>query len=175
METVQLDSVNDGRECRLCLLSDPEDDLIRPCSCSGSVRYTHRRCLDRWRTVSPHPDSLTTCEICKSRFYIIRKTRNDHCWRNTKFGVAVFLDLTFFFSLFIGLWLAFGFVGDKAVNPFVETMFPCVNNTCEHFQFTHSSLWSGRIWFWGFIWFFFTLGCIGCCVGIYTKFCDSDD
>jgi len=176
METVQLDSASDSRECRLCLLSEPEDDLIRPCSCSGSVRYTHRKCLDRWRTVSPHSDSLSTCEICKSQFYVIRKKESGTCWRRTKFGFAVFLDITFFLCIFFALWLGFGYVGDLAVNDLFGSEFPC-NVTCnDYFQFTHlSSLWSGRIWFWGFIWFFFTLGCIGCFVFICLKCCGGEE
>lgn len=36
------------RECRICLSSDSQDDLVQPCSCTGSVKYAHMECLKAW-------------------------------------------------------------------------------------------------------------------------------
>lgn len=68
--------------CRVCLnegdTDDPENPLINPCNCIGSVRYIHLGCLRHWllsKTASKisFDSSVTTysfkqfrCEICKS-------------------------------------------------------------------------------------------------------------
>ena len=46
---VSVTSVAGTKECRICLQSDDQDDMIAPCLCSGSSKYVHRSCLDRWR------------------------------------------------------------------------------------------------------------------------------
>jgi hypothetical protein len=35
-------------QCRYCYSSDPENDLIDPCNCQGSVKFVHQKCLDEW-------------------------------------------------------------------------------------------------------------------------------
>lgn len=41
-------SLRDGGppECRICLLSDPLEDLVSPCHCSGSLAVAHLACLE---------------------------------------------------------------------------------------------------------------------------------
>jgi hypothetical protein len=72
--------------CRICYIEEEDplnNPLIRPCSCSGSMRYIHLLCLRQWlsskilvkaNTFSPI-DFCTTytitqikCELCKERF-----------------------------------------------------------------------------------------------------------
>ena len=72
--------------CRICYIEEEDplnNPLIRPCSCSGSMRYIHLLCLRQWlsskilvkaTTFSPI-DFCTTytitqieCELCKERF-----------------------------------------------------------------------------------------------------------
>lgn len=36
------------KECRICLASDNQEDLVQPCSCTGSVQYAHMECLKAW-------------------------------------------------------------------------------------------------------------------------------
>lgn len=55
--------------CRICL--DAETDttkLIRPCNCTGSNRFVHRECLDKWRVNSIRPEAFHTCTTCMKRF-----------------------------------------------------------------------------------------------------------
>jgi len=160
---LELDIVTND-ECRLCLLSEPAEDLIRPCNCNGSLRYTHRKCLDRWRYVSPHPDSVTTCEICKSKFKIVHNIKNRTCFNRTRYGLAVALDISFFIAVIVGLWIGFGYLGDLLFN---FNIVPCTTGICLLFRFTSGPLWEGRIWFWGFIVLFFVMGIVGilvfCC------------
>lgn len=37
-----------ARECRICLAADNPEDLVQPCSCTGSVQYAHMECLKSW-------------------------------------------------------------------------------------------------------------------------------
>lgn len=70
-----------------CLEEQPKADLIRPCACSGSLRFVHRECLDKWRAVSPHPDAMVACELCKSKFKLIETPEGcgGSCWRYTRY------------------------------------------------------------------------------------------
>ena len=42
------------RECRICLDSGstPENPLIAPCRCTGSIKYVHKSCFLKWLKVS---------------------------------------------------------------------------------------------------------------------------
>jgi len=53
-----------------------------------------------------------------------------------------------------------------SLTKFVANLLPHKNGTVAYLPFLGSSynLWQGRLWFWGFIVFFFILGIIGCCV-----------
>ncbi|KAL3352177.1 hypothetical protein AABB24_020310 [Solanum stoloniferum] len=35
-------------ECRICQEEDSMENLEIPCSCSGSLKYAHRKCVQRW-------------------------------------------------------------------------------------------------------------------------------
>ncbi|MQL88023.1 hypothetical protein Taro_020576 [Colocasia esculenta] len=47
-------------ECRICQEEDSIKNLDTPCACSGSLKYAHRACVQRW--VNEKGD--LTCEIC---------------------------------------------------------------------------------------------------------------
>jgi hypothetical protein len=47
-------------ECRICLSGDAEEDMIQPCSCSGSVSSTHLACLELWVAER----CSNSCELC---------------------------------------------------------------------------------------------------------------
>lgn len=51
-------------ECRICLEQGLRGDLVSPCDCDGSVRYTHPACIRRWILES----GRTICEICHARY-----------------------------------------------------------------------------------------------------------
>ncbi|MED6284401.1 E3 ubiquitin-protein ligase marchf11, partial [Characodon lateralis] len=48
-------------------LSGLQGDLLNPCRCDGSVRYTHQQCLLKW--ISER--GCWTCELCCYRFQVI--------------------------------------------------------------------------------------------------------
>lgn len=51
-------------ECKICLDEDEDSNMETPCSCCGSLKYAHRRCVQRWC----NEKGDTTCEICHQQF-----------------------------------------------------------------------------------------------------------
>uniref|UniRef100_A0A2P2IQI6 Uncharacterized protein LOC105636893 n=1 Tax=Rhizophora mucronata TaxID=61149 RepID=A0A2P2IQI6_RHIMU len=51
-------------ECRICQDEDEGTKMETPCSCCGSLKYAHRRCIQRWCNEKGN----TTCEICNQEF-----------------------------------------------------------------------------------------------------------
>ncbi|KAE8698980.1 hypothetical protein F3Y22_tig00110597pilonHSYRG01220 [Hibiscus syriacus] len=51
-------------ECWICQDEDEDSNMETPCSCSGSLKYAHRRCIQRWCNEKGN----ITCEICLQQF-----------------------------------------------------------------------------------------------------------
>ncbi|GMH20323.1 hypothetical protein Nepgr_022164 [Nepenthes gracilis] len=51
-------------ECRICHDEEIDSNMETPCSCCGSLKYAHRRCVQRW--CDEKGDTL--CEICQEQF-----------------------------------------------------------------------------------------------------------
>ncbi|KAI5684340.1 hypothetical protein M9H77_05568 [Catharanthus roseus] len=51
-------------ECKICHDEDEDSNMEIPCSCSGSLKYAHRKCVQRWCNVKGD----TICEICRQHF-----------------------------------------------------------------------------------------------------------
>lgn len=51
-------------ECRICQDEDEDSNMETPCSCCGSLKYAHRRCVQRWC----NEKGDTVCEICHQPF-----------------------------------------------------------------------------------------------------------
>ncbi|RLM69193.1 uncharacterized protein C2845_PM17G12870 [Panicum miliaceum] len=51
-------------ECRICQEEDSVKNLEKPCACSGSLKYAHRACVQRWC----NEKGDTTCEICHEEY-----------------------------------------------------------------------------------------------------------
>lgn len=56
--------------CRICLDSEcAEDDrLLSPCRCSGTMKYVHASCLDRWRGFAQRTQSVVGCDQCGAEY-----------------------------------------------------------------------------------------------------------
>jgi len=114
---------------------------------------------------------MTTCELCKTNYRIIARETGDK-FKGLRYVGAVALDLALFISLFVALYLFAGFIGDIALTGAIKSLLqngPTVNGSCTlvYMRFLCSPIFQGRIWFWGFICFFFVLGVVGvifaCC------------
>ncbi|KAH9675594.1 ring-ch-type domain-containing protein [Citrus sinensis] len=51
-------------ECRICHEEDEDSNMEIPCSCCGSLKYAHRKCVQRWC----NEKGDTTCEICREQY-----------------------------------------------------------------------------------------------------------
>ncbi|PON58500.1 Zinc finger, RING-CH-type [Trema orientale] len=51
-------------ECRICHDEDEDLNMETPCSCRGSLKYAHRKCVQRW--CNEKGDII--CEICHQQF-----------------------------------------------------------------------------------------------------------
>ncbi|ESW30645.1 hypothetical protein PHAVU_002G170900 [Phaseolus vulgaris] len=51
-------------ECRICQEEDSINNLETPCSCSGSLKYAHRKCVQHW--CNEKGDII--CEICHKSY-----------------------------------------------------------------------------------------------------------
>ncbi|KAG6474088.1 hypothetical protein ZIOFF_068012 [Zingiber officinale] len=60
------DGMSTGRlvECRICQDEDEDANMEIPCSCRGSLKYAHRKCVQKWC----NEKGDTTCEICLQQF-----------------------------------------------------------------------------------------------------------
>lgn len=52
------------RECRICQEEDEEKDMESPCACNGTLKFAHRKCIQRWC----NKKGGITCEICYQVF-----------------------------------------------------------------------------------------------------------
>lgn len=53
-----------GLMCRICHSGSEDEELIRPCKCTGTVKYAHQSCILNWVSKSGHE----SCELCKFKF-----------------------------------------------------------------------------------------------------------
>jgi len=51
--------MNDGRECRICMIGDDEEELIQPCRCTTA--YVHESCLQKWREENIDNERYNQC------------------------------------------------------------------------------------------------------------------
>ncbi|GAB4825480.1 hypothetical protein Ancab_008353 [Ancistrocladus abbreviatus] len=58
------DSSGEVRECRICQEEDKEHSLEAPCACNGTLKFAHRKCIQRWCDKKGD----ITCEICNKVF-----------------------------------------------------------------------------------------------------------
>jgi hypothetical protein len=78
--TIKKRKGNNNPQCRICLMDDnePENPLINPCHCTGSVRFIHLLCIRQWlkskivsknfNFLSVHSYKNLECELCKTPF-----------------------------------------------------------------------------------------------------------
>ncbi|EHB07366.1 Putative E3 ubiquitin-protein ligase MARCH10, partial [Heterocephalus glaber] len=65
------DSEEEGDLCRICQMAggSPTISLLEPCSCVGSLRFVHQKCLKKWLKVKitsgADLNAVKICEMCK--------------------------------------------------------------------------------------------------------------
>jgi hypothetical protein len=96
------------RSCRICLESEPVDDLITPCWCSGSMSHIHSKCLEEWISQTTNPENKIRCNVCKFKY--VKSNPPKYCFKNMCFlltrgervvGVINILILNLFVTYFL--------------------------------------------------------------------------
>jgi RING-variant domain len=65
--SIQLES--EDITCRICLETDQAiKNFIRPCKCSGSIKYVHEGCLKTWLMSLGKDLDSSKCELCSTKF-----------------------------------------------------------------------------------------------------------
>ena len=59
-----------GLMCRICHGGYEEGELIRPCKCTGTVKYAHQSCVLNWVSKSGNQ----SCELCGFKFRTHKKS-----------------------------------------------------------------------------------------------------
>uniref|UniRef100_A0A8C3KKC4 RING-type E3 ubiquitin transferase n=4 Tax=Charadriiformes TaxID=8906 RepID=A0A8C3KKC4_9CHAR len=68
-----------GPICKICFQGPEQGELLNPCRCDGSVRYTHQLCLLKW--ISER--GSWTCELCCYRYHVIAIKMKTPCqWQS---------------------------------------------------------------------------------------------
>ncbi|KAK7374854.1 hypothetical protein VNO80_08297 [Phaseolus coccineus] len=62
-EHIIMSSPNRLVECRICHSEDEDSNMDTPCSCRGTLKYAHQKCVQRWC----NEKGDTTCEICQQQ------------------------------------------------------------------------------------------------------------
>lgn len=94
-----------SNQCRICFESDNHQDLISPCNCSGTSKYVHRDCLNRWRILSNNPDSITHCNECKFEYIMQINEITHNCLRRISsllenhINISLFLNVVYFIAI----------------------------------------------------------------------------
>ena len=95
---------NEIKECRICFLTEIEEPnklFINPCACSGTSKWVHLECLNRWRSEGTNPNSNTICSECKTPYNIIIA-------KNEKEEILFYrIENIFNFNIFFFMFTAF--------------------------------------------------------------------
>ncbi|CAH2079694.1 unnamed protein product [Thlaspi arvense] len=51
-------------QCRICHDEDEDSNMDTPCSCSGTLKFAHHNCVQRWC----NEKGDTVCEICRQQY-----------------------------------------------------------------------------------------------------------
>ncbi|KRY09039.1 E3 ubiquitin-protein ligase MARCH1, partial [Trichinella patagoniensis] len=63
--------------CRICHCeAAPDQPLIAPCYCSGTLKYVHQKCLQQWIKSS----QTKACEVCRFSFIMQTKVKPFRKW-----------------------------------------------------------------------------------------------
>ncbi|TKY64831.1 E3 ubiquitin ligase SUD1 [Spatholobus suberectus] len=63
MDEQIMSSPNTLVQCRICHDDDADSNMDTPCSCRGTLKYAHQKCVQRWC----NEKGDTTCEICQQQ------------------------------------------------------------------------------------------------------------
>ena len=155
---------NTLKTCRICFDSDKQEDIIRPCLCSGGSAYIHRKCLDDWRSLNKEGRGFNYCEVCHFEFVIEPVIDDPDADRKRllKFRFLVTRDITLIVLLVQAIIIGLAFL--------IQACDSSTKALRESFPASMSAF--GVYYLCSLIMFFAILGlfgCVGFCMGWTTR------
>lgn len=102
-------------QCRICLEEESDlDSLISPCRCSGTSKYVHKTCLQRWRYQDVNSPGFYRCMECNEEYIILNniEVEDEHL-----FSVFESVYYVFYFQLIVSCALSlFTLLIDTVIN-----------------------------------------------------------
>lgn len=82
--------------CRICFDDCLRKELIAPCKCTGTSKWVHRECLDRWRSANEDRAYLK-CTECLTPYKLVALYSGEDSWsryihRNARFLCYILRD-----------------------------------------------------------------------------------
>ena len=57
---------DDLEECRICFdIETEKNKFVSPCRCSGTSKFVHIKCINKWRRVNRGKDAYDQCMECR--------------------------------------------------------------------------------------------------------------
>ena len=116
------DSSFNNAECRICFENDStfENPLISPCLCSGTSKYVHKCCIQRWRRENMTSIAFRRCQECHFFYNIEEDNHTEETYVFSNEYIASFTDCKniSIFSCLVGLFVLSTQAMDKYLNFF---------------------------------------------------------
>ncbi|CAA6667728.1 unnamed protein product [Spirodela intermedia] len=85
-------------ECKICQEEGEEGDMEAPCACSGTIKFAHRKCVERWCNKKGN----IICEICNQAYAPNYSVPRKDCMTidiRQGWGPQIDLDAPHFFAI----------------------------------------------------------------------------
>nr|XP_049588648.1 E3 ubiquitin-protein ligase MARCHF9-like isoform X2 [Syngnathus scovelli] len=104
-------------QCRICFQGPDKGELLSPCRCDGSVRYSHQSCLVRWIRET----GSWNCEICRFKYRVHSVcTKNPLKWQSISLTLIEKAQISAIILGLMFLIASLGWLIWSIVSPFAE-------------------------------------------------------
>ncbi|XP_051931577.1 E3 ubiquitin-protein ligase MARCHF9-like isoform X2 [Hippocampus zosterae] len=104
-------------QCRICFLGPDKGELLSPCRCDGSVRFSHQSCLVRWIGET----GSWNCELCRFKYQVFSVcTKNPLQWQPISLNLIEKVQITAVILGALFLIASLGWLMWSIVSPFAE-------------------------------------------------------
>ncbi|XP_077582711.1 E3 ubiquitin-protein ligase MARCHF9-like [Stigmatopora nigra] len=104
-------------QCRICFQGPEKGELLSPCHCDGSVRFSHQSCLVRWIGET----GSWTCELCRFKYHVCAiSTKNPLQWQSISLKLIEKVQISAIVLGLLFLIASIGWLTWSMVSPYAE-------------------------------------------------------
>ncbi|XP_061545127.1 E3 ubiquitin-protein ligase MARCHF9-like [Phycodurus eques] len=104
-------------QCRICFQGPDKGELLSPCRCDGSVRFSHQSCLIRWIGET----GSWRCELCRFKYRVFSIcTKNPLQWQSISLNLIEKIQISAIILGTLFLTASFGWLMWSIVSPYAE-------------------------------------------------------